>query len=428
MSKVSSTRYLDSLPQWRGLNDNFELSAIKAVLKVLGNPQDSVKTVHITGTNGKGSVSAAISSILGQAGYAVGLTISPHLDRVNERIVIDGLPIEDGLLAQISNEVESATLKADVSLTFFEAITAMAFLAFREKRVDWGVIEAGLGGEKDATNVIKRPSVTAIVSVDYDHQEILGTTLPEIARTKAGIMRTGVPMVLGPVKNEVYEEVVKLCKKGRTPLFVYGDNFSVENLPESSFRFSDADGANIHFAPSLPGCHQLANLGVALKIASILKIPQEACKWGVEQLFWAGRLEVVDIDGKVFIFDCAHNPSGIESLCAFLREKGFRGLEICFGVTGVKDWKGMVRALLPYVSKWNLLHPDTPTAVKGEEVGSFLSGLGITSMDFGDDYEACASALKRSPEKSLICGSIYMLGPLRAKVIQARKPIWIKNE
>ena len=182
--------YLEKLTPWNG-RGGFALEGIVKVLKRLGDPQDSYPTIHIAGTNGKGSVSSGISSILGAAGYRVGLNSSPHLQSLNERIAIDGLPIDSTALGEFCHDVRVAANRDLVELSFHEAITVVSFLAFREIGVEWAVVEVGLGGRLDASNVISRPAATAIVTIDYDHQAILGNTLAEIAAEKAGIIKQG---------------------------------------------------------------------------------------------------------------------------------------------------------------------------------------------------------------------------------------------
>ena len=172
----SGLEYLSKLTPWNG-RGGFALEYITKVLERLGNPQDSLPSIHIAGTNGKGSVSSAVSSILAASGYRVGLNTSPHLEQMNERLVVDGLSVSDEFLGEFAFAVRNAAQRALVELSFHEAITAIAFLGFREIGVEWMVMEVGLGGRLDASNVISRPAATAIVTIDYDHQAILGNTL-----------------------------------------------------------------------------------------------------------------------------------------------------------------------------------------------------------------------------------------------------------
>ncbi len=254
----SGLSYLSGLRPWGGKGD-FSLSSIKTVMGRLGNPQDSVKSIHVAGTNGKGSVSAGIASILGAAGFSVGLTISPHLARINERIVIDGVPIGDDELSLMAEEVRMAS--TGIELSFFEAITATFFLTAARRKVDYMVVETGLGGRLDATNVISRPEVSCITSIDFDHVAILGDTLPKIAAEKAGIIKGGSLAVVGEVGEDSFGVINDLSTAVSAKLYGFGRDFSVSIVGHSrNVGLYNGIRSSFEIEPKLQGQHQIKNI------------------------------------------------------------------------------------------------------------------------------------------------------------------------
>ena len=201
--------YLATLTRWDGTGE-FNLTALSRVLNYFGNPQDKVPSIHVGGTNGKGSVCVTTAAIIGAAGYRCGLATSPHLSRINERIVIDGHEVDDYSLSTLALELERSCVRKKETLTYHEALTAMSFLAFFENKVDWMVVEVGLGGTLDASNVISKPEISVITTIDFDHEDILGNSLRLIAREKAGIIKNGSRVVIGPMSAEAREIILKI--------------------------------------------------------------------------------------------------------------------------------------------------------------------------------------------------------------------------
>jgi len=400
----------------------------------LDNPQDDIRTVHIAGTNGKGSVSATISSILAAAGYRVGLNTSPHLIRLNERLVIDGLPASDEFLGEMAFEIRNAVEKCGKELSFHEAITAIAFLGFREIEVDWGIFEVGLGGRLDASNIIKRPAATVLVTVDYDHQHILGNSLDQIALEKAGILKAGVPHISGTLPNEAFEVVVKRAQQLNLPHYIFGKDFKVlyeVSNREFNLLYSTTLGArptqSMQIAPALSGEHQIHNMAVAAMTASVLGIRPEACQRGVKDVFWPARLEWIDYNKKRFLLDCGHNPAGITAVRNYLVANDLSGIDITFGVLDTKNWQAMVLTLGPVAKTWRLLLPSSdralPQAILRDFIYKTWPKAKIESYD--SNYKEWLQRIMDSDvESSLVVGSIYMVGHVREMLEPPLKPLW----
>jgi len=438
VNKVQSgLDYLSKLTPWNG-RGGFALEYIIQVLERLGNPQDALPSIHIAGTNGKGSVSSAVSSILGAAGYRVGLNTSPHLEHMTERLVVDGLPVSDDFLGEFAYSVRSAAQKSLVELSFHEAITAIAFLGFREVGVEWMVMEVGLGGRLDASNVITRPAATAIVTIDYDHQAILGDTLGEIAAEKAGIVKQGAPMISGLLPPEA-AKVVK-DKAAKVPLYRFGVDYGVTHKSSdgnSTFGYWDKSvssgiGDLFQFSTPLPGMHQGHNMAVASKIGLTVGMLPAVCKGGIEGVFWPGRLEWVDTMSRPFVLDCAHNTAGIGAFIDYVRSNVHGPIDLTFGVLDTKNWQTMIRSLKPFVGTWRLLRPDSDRALSDQELLAELgvSGSGVRVVSYGRDYESCIrdTVIDNDGTPAFVTGSMYMVGKLRGMLSVPRKPLWSRSK
>ncbi len=425
--------YLNTLTPWNG-RGGFALEAIIKVLKRLDDPQDSYPTIHIAGTNGKGTVSAATASILAAAGNRVGLNSSPHLQSLNERVIVDGLPIAMDAIGEFAVDIRNAAAKEFMDLSFHEAITALSFLAFRELKVDWAVVEVGLGGRLDASNVISRPAATSIVTIDYDHQHILGNTLAEIAAEKAGIIKPGVPLISGSLPREAEVVVQKLARSVRH--YRYGTEYGSElGSGDTRNRFGywgkDFPGYPIvrtSFVSSLEGSHQVHNLSVAATIGFVVGMPETAVTSGIQNVYWPARMEHLKVEGREVIMDCAHNPAGIRAFVAYLDSIGERYIDLTFGVLDTKNWQEMIRILRPYVSHWRIVLPDSERALPLSLVEAEIkvSGTGIRVTQYGSDYERLTRELTSSGDspRSFVTGSMYMIGRVRNLLGLPIKPLW----
>ncbi len=432
---IAGLSYLRSLSPWKGTG-SFTLEAITAVMRRLGNPQDAIPTIHIAGTNGKGSVSVATASILGAAGYRVGLNTSPHLQQLNERIVIDGRAVDDAYIGEFAYEVRNAGNRAGENLSFHEALTAISFLGFRESGLEWVVMEVGLGGLLDASNVIRRPAVAAIVTIDFDHQHTLGNTLSEIAAQKAGIIKAGSPVVVGSVGSEARRVIKRVAAELNAPVVWYSEDFGIDGEPAQGVQATQFWCKSTLLTPEalfslsyhLPGSHQSHNMAIATAIGLTIGIPAEACMSGIESVFWPGRLETLSVEGTGFLLDCAHNPAGVRSFISFLDSQHLSGIDLTFGALDTKNWKEMVDLLAPYVSNWRILRPESERALDGMLIRDFLalSRPDISVQLFEGNYEAwLKEILQSSTEKTyFVTGSMYMVGQVRRMLGVEMPRLW----
>ena len=394
------------------------LDNIRVILAALGNPELSWPSIHIAGTNGKGSVAAMVERALRAAGLRTGRYTSPHLDRVEERVAIDGTPVDRALFETVTADVLGAidAALAEGSLpvmpTFFEVSTAVAFDIFRRRRVDAAIVEVGLGGRFDATNVLV-PVVAAITSIAFDHERHLGHTLSDIAFEKAGIAKPGVPLVIGRMPEEAAARIAKVAADVGAPLV-------------------DAQAGTQRVYPpmtlALAGRHQVENASVAVAILerwSALRahVPTEAIVTGLTHCEWPARLEWLRLPGGgEVLIDAAHNPAGAEALASYLADTGTPKLPIVFAAMADKDTAGMIRALAPAASMFVATTVPHARAWPVEEMAAEIRRYApeVPVVGAAQPEDAVARALEQSP-KAVACGSIYMIGPLRARLIAAQE-------
>ncbi|MBX7136821.1 MAG: bifunctional folylpolyglutamate synthase/dihydrofolate synthase [Oligoflexia bacterium] len=420
--------FLNSLAPWRG-EGGFSLSNISKVLNFLGNPQDMVRTIHVAGTNGKGSVSATTAAILGAAGHSVGLFTSPHLTRVEERIVINGLPIATEQLERQMTVIRAAVEQTQTELSYFEAITAAGFLSFHDANLDWAVIEVGLGGRLDATNVLLQPVVTAISSIDFDHEAVLGNTIEQIAFEKAGILKEGVPVVIGPMPAHSLAVVRAQAELKKCETYHFGEHFHAASAADGKVVLNLANSLTVLVQPSLRGAHQRINSAIAAQICALARVNHIAITDGISEVFWPARLEEGSFMGRDYLMDAAHNPAGIKALTSYLQQTGRESVVLAFGALRSKNWQEMMQLLLPFTREIYLLCPHSDSAVTVDELQRELSGSGITIHAFGSDHEAFIQHAFASEQKGeiLITGSIYLLGSLREKIGLTNRCLWTKH-
>jgi dihydrofolate synthase/folylpolyglutamate synthase len=372
------------------------LGPIAEACQKIGHPERSARlTAHVAGTNGKGSVASMLESIARHAGHRTGLYTSPHLCRFAERIRIDGAPLDDQRLAQVLG----SALALEPPLTFFEAATLAAFLAFRDAGVTAQVIEVGLGGRLDATNVLVSPTVSVITRIDFDHEDRLGHTLAAIAGEKAGIAKPGVPMVVGDVGDEAKEAILQAAARVSAPVLFAADDSSANAL----------GAANLLLA----GAHQHGNATIAACAARVMGFSDDQIARGLSLAEWPGRLELVSARGRRFLLDAAHNPDGARSLAAHLTSIGGADM-LVFGALADKAWPAMLPILAPFARSRVYVPPQgrapAPTALlqkiaPGEAVGSVS--------------EALEHAVRHTPEGALIVvsGSMYLVGEARSELL-----------
>jgi dihydrofolate synthase/folylpolyglutamate synthase len=423
-------KYLHSLEIWKGAG-GFGLDKISSVLKVLGNPQDQVRSIHVTGTNGKGTTTVVTAAILASAGYRVGFNVSPHLFALNERIVVDGRHVEMSLIGEKGEELALASQKVGALLSFHEALTAISFMIFRDLALDWIVIEVGLGGRFDASNVIKRPEVSVITSIDLEHQHILGDTRPKIAFEKAGIIKEDSNTVIGPLDADSMAVVKQSAFHRNNRVFALHEDFDyisnhddLINSDLDSFQFTSRGYAPIAVKKRIKGTHQLDNFSLALQTARIVGLPDSALINGALAAQWPGRLEVVNWNNRLILIDCAHNPHGMNALVNNLKRWSFSNLEVVFGVLNTKNWKEMLEQLVPLVSHFNLAMPNSEQALSLNLIEDYLSCLDISFSSFGRDLGSLLQSMVNGNGPLLITGSIYMIGEIRKMMGLTTNKYW----
>jgi dihydrofolate synthase/folylpolyglutamate synthase len=435
MNYESAVRYLLSLGRelaapTQAAAAKFNLENITILLERLGRPDRAYPCVHIAGTNGKGSTAAFLEKILRDAGFRTGLNTSPHLERINERIRISGEEIADERFAEIFTRVHAVIeeLLAEGKLrahpTYFECVTALAFEAFAREHVDFAVIEVGLGGRLDATNVVS-PLVSIVTRIDFDHENFLGHSLREIAGEKAGILKPQVPAVFAAQLPEAREVLLERAKELRCPVVETGEVFSVENeAMESGLARATAveiaSGKTFSLEPRLAGRFQLQNALNAVAAARILqnrtyRITDENIETGIATTEWPGRLERLQTRPDVYL-DGAHNPGAAKELARFLEENfAGRRVYLIFGAMRDKAVDEVTGMLFPRAQEVIFTQPRTPRAVSARQLAEMAGDHAKKFAVIEDAEHALESALsKAGPEDAIfITGSLYLVGEMR---------------
>lgn len=428
--------YINSLPEWNN-RDSFDNNAIRDVLYELGNPQDIPMSVHVAGTNGKGSTCSLIASILGTNGLSVGLSISPHLIKLEERFVIDGSSAKLQDISAAIIKVKEASDNISKQLTYHEVLTASAFVLFKD--LDWIVIETGLGGRLDASNVIKKPVFSVITSIGLDHQHLLGDTIEKIAFEKAGIIKEGSSIVVGSVPKEAYGVIKNMSKDKKSSIYSLEKDFFLDELNEvietkhTPYSYIQTTNRANYILdtikiPNLPNIASIKNnVALAVKFGILMGFSETSIVNGICNSYWPARLESIEYRNKQFILDCAHNPQSMDILTDYLQSNEIDNIEIVFGVLNTKDWKYMIKALSPYIGKWNIVLPISEAAVSEDLIKKELEENCISESNFfGSDYEQLLTNIFNSDSKVLVTGSIYMLGKVKEMIYPKEKKIWLR--
>ncbi|MDP2316091.1 MAG: folylpolyglutamate synthase/dihydrofolate synthase family protein [Pseudomonadota bacterium] len=396
------------------------LPRMRAFLAWLGNPHLAYPTIHVGGTNGKGSVCRMVGAMLEAQGYKVGITTSPHLQEVNERIRIGAAPIPDDKFASLVERIDDERRKWAAKelppderypLTYFEFLIAAAFLHFAEEKVDVALIEVGMGGRLDATNVVA-PLVTAIVTVGLDHTEHLGPDHASIAGEKAGILKPDVPVVLGPLTHEAMAVIRSVAVERGAPLSIFGEDFRAGGDP-SGFDYSGAvrrEGLKL----ALGGDHQVVNAAVALRIVELLPpslaVGDDAVREGLATARNRGRLEWLAPD---LLVDGAHNPDGATVLANYLaRLPRDRKRTLLLGAGTDKDVRSVAWTLAPQVDRVYTTACDHPKARSPGDVAAELEGLPVPVSPAGALVDALPFA-RADGSLVIVAGSLYLVGAVR---------------
>jgi len=435
MNYESAVRYLLSLGRELGAPTQataakFNLENITVLMERLGRPDRTYPIVHIAGTNGKGSTAAFLESILRAAGFRTGLNTSPHLERINERIRINGEEVSDQIFAETFTRVQEvieellAAGRLQAHPTYFECVTALAFEVFARERVEFAVVEVGLGGRLDATNIV-RPQVSVITRIDFDHENYLGHSLEEIAREKAGIVKAGVPVATAPQLPEVREVLRGKARELDATIVDTGEDFDLEReIAEAgcarALARARARGEAVRLAPGLPGRFQLENALNAAATARLLqargyRITNQNIEQGIRSAEWPGRLERLQAGPDVYL-DGAHNPGAARELAQFLEENfASRRVYLIFGAMRDKSVDEVTGILFPLASEVIFTQPGTPRAVSANRLADLAGHHAARYTVIRDAEEALESALAkaRSDDAVFGTGSLYLGGQVR---------------
>ena len=364
------------------------LDAIRAACAAMGNPQETLRVVHVAGTNGKGAVCALVEAALRAAGFRTGRYTSPHLVSLTERFTLDGAPVADARLDEAFACVPSAD-----TLTYFELLTAVAFALYARERVDYLVLETGLGGRLDATNVVSRPAACAITRIGFDHCSWLGDTLPAIAAEKGGIIKPGVPVVLGAMPAEARATLEQIAAACGAPCTFAPDIFRDDDIPEGL---------------ALKGAFNRENAITAMAVLQRLGVGADAVAEGFRSAVWPGRFQKIRWKGRTFLVDGAHNPPAMKALAAALRElPGAAGRTVICGFCGDKDVSTCLDTLRTVADAGFAVPIRNPRSLPAARTAELMRAAGFR------DVRACGSldeALSAAPDGTVICGSLFLAG------------------
>jgi dihydrofolate synthase/folylpolyglutamate synthase len=428
MGQDAYQKSLDYLYRLEKFGMIFGLTQVERILNTIGNPHKEIQAIHIGGTNGKGSTAAMMSSILEKEGYRVGLYTSPHLIRFTERIKVNGKEIDEeevaALTAWMRKEIEAAGITAP--FTFFDFTTAMALYYFKQKLVDLAILEVGLGGRLDSTNVVD-PLISIITNIAKEHEEYLGKTILKIAREKSGIIKKGRPLITAATQLQVLRLFSKICQEKGSPYFRIGKEFRYVRADDGDF---DYEGLNrklwsIHL--NLKGFHQVINATTALGAMEVLedlgyRVSTDAMIDGLREVDWPGRLEMVSSSPRV-VLDGAHNPAGAFALKESLeKEFQYQHLILLIGIMKDKDVQSMLHLLSPLADHIILTKPHTDRATPPSLLKKAL-GRNRRKAEIAEDLnEAIERGLSLTQEEDLLCitGSLYTVGEARAYFLPKR--------
>jgi dihydrofolate synthase / folylpolyglutamate synthase len=422
---MDSLQYLLTLEKF-GIK--FGLANIRALCTALGEPQTTYPSALVAGTNGKGSVTAMVDCGLRAAGLKVGRYTSPHLIRLEERFAVNGAPVDTATLVAVVEEIRRlieallSTGVLEAPPTFFEVTTATAFEIFRRAGVDFAVLEVGLGGRLDSTNCVE-PVAAAITSIDFDHEQYLGHTLADIAAEKAGVIRPGIPVVIGPVPHEARDVFISTCAASGARLVEADDRIELgsETVEGNTSIRLKTPARDYGWIPlGLRGPHQIANALVAARLLEelgrVVPVGADAIIAGLRDVRWPGRLQLVETTSlRRVLLDAAHNPAGASALATYLKREFPEPLPLVFGAMQDKDASQMLKTLLRVASTIVVTEPGNTRARSAEDLAALASALAPERRIEiePDPMKALERAWIHAP---LVCasGSIFLIGDLLA--------------
>lgn len=425
MNYKESLDYIHSV-SWKGSRPGLERT--EKLLEMMGNPQNKLKYIHVAGTNGKGSVCSMLSSVLRKAGYKTGLYTSPYVRYFNERMMIDGEMISNGELADITEYVKQFADRMNDVPTEFELITAIGFEYFARNNCDIVVLETGMGGRLDSTNIINTTVLSVITGISLDHTAYLGDTLEKIATEKAGIIKAGAPTVYGGSSLEAYEAISNVAKAKKSIL--YCSEKELFSDIEFSLRGCTLDTPDYkRLFVSLVGDYQPVNIATALKCLSVLKglgynISEEALREGMAEVYWPARFEIIN-EYPLMIYDGAHNPEGLRACVdSIKRFFGDKKVNIISGVMADKDVKSMLPVVGEVADEVFTVFPNNPRSMDSKTYAEYYIKYGIKAQAFESIEDGVRAALESSEEKGcplVSLGTLYMYGDIRDALNNIRK-------
>ncbi|MEL7150633.1 MAG: folylpolyglutamate synthase/dihydrofolate synthase family protein [Pseudomonadota bacterium] len=418
MSKfTSSDAVLERMQRLHPKVIDLTLDRMDRCLSAVGNPHlQQPPVIHLAGTNGKGSTQAMIRAGLEAAGQRVHAYTSPHLARFHERIRVAGDLISEDALISLLEDVYDAN--GGETITYFEITTVAAFLAFARTHADWTLLEVGLGGRHDATNVIDDPRLTVITQIDLDHQQFLGETVGEIAYQKAGIIKRGVPVVVGPQHDAAMDVIEAEARAFGAPVIAYGQHWHMSE-ERGRLIYQDETGLLDLPKPNLRGPHQFANAGMALAALRHLGFDESACEAAVTQAFWPARMQrlikgpLVEMAPEAeFWLDGGHNPAAGEALAKTLAELPARPTHAICGMLSTKDVAGYMRSLVGAVRDLRAVAiPGEAATLPAEDTAEAAAGVGLEARVAPSVEDAISDIIANDPTaRILICGSLYLAG------------------
>lgn len=412
------------------------LKRMSWMLEQFNHPERRLKFVHFAGTNGKGSTLTFLRSILQEAGYTVGTFTSPYITCFNEQISINGLPIADDdlieLVSLLRPVVEKSELAGHEPPTEFEVVTMLAILYFSKTCPDIVLLETGLGGRYDSTNVVF-PLLSVITNVSFDHMNILGHTMEEIAKEKAGIIKAGVPVITGVDERAALPIIRETAKEKRAKIVVYGESFTAQNhackKDVEQFDFQSPFGHLPYIELSMRGAHQVKNASLALMAALYLKqyysyiIDESHLRAGLKQAFWPARFETIS-DDPLIILDGAHNEAGISSLVTTLKTSfSGKNIHILFAALTTKDTTNMINRLLEVADRITFTSFSHVNANRAEFLYEQVDTQVIEKADFQEDWEKAIQHIIQSVERNeviIITGSLYFISEIRSYLLDRK--------
>ena len=416
MTKEEAIAYLED-PAWNATK--FGLERTRRLLHLLGDPYEGLRFIHVAGSNGKGSTCAMLERILRSAGYRTGMFSSPGVEDYCEQIRIRGENIPGERLAELAETVRAAAETMEEHPTRFELLTALGMLYFAREQCDLVVLETGMGGALDSTNVIDAPEAAVITNIGLEHTEYLGDTLPEIASVKAGIIKPGCVCVCYPGDEEAVAVIKKTCEEKGVP-FRMAD-FDGIRIAESGLEGQRFFLKSREYFLSLPGAYQVRNAAVALETVSALRsrgwtVPEEAVDEGLRNVSWPARMEVLGRQ-PLFLLDGGHNPQCAQAFAESLKELlPGRAFVFLTGVLADKDYPSIMRGLLPLAREFVCLTPENPSrALPGEKLAEYLRSLGAEAESAEDYKEGIMKAIEKAGKDGAVAafGSLYMAGRVK---------------